>query len=114
MQEIPVLTMSRTPTAAVAYGRFVGFDGNQIGVVGARALGVAAMPTEPTLGRPIPVNVLGSSKVVTGAAFAVGVAIKSDAAGKAIAQAGAGAITAYALEAAAGLDDIVEVLLVIS
>lgn len=113
-QETPVLTISRTPTAAVAINRFVDFAGNQLTAAGAMALGVANMPTEAVLGRPIPVRVLGTCKVEAGAAIAfaaAGAPVKSDASGRAIAQAGTGVILGYALEAAIGAGDTIEILL---
>jgi len=55
--------------------------------------------------------VMGTKKIVSGGAFADGADLKSDADGKAIAQGGAGVITATALQAATAADQVVEVLL---
>jgi hypothetical protein len=60
----------------------------------------------------IPVDVLGTTIVQSGAAFAAGATLKSNADGKAITWATAGAKVALALQAAGGADEFVEVLLI--
>ena len=112
-QQAVLFTLTRVPTVDVAGNRFVGFDGNQVDVAGAKAMGVSQYGV--SAGRALPVNVHGTAKVVTGAAIpllAKGLTpVKSDANGKAIPQAGAGEILGYALYAAGAADVQLEILL---
>lgn len=113
MQQTPVLTLTSVATAAVATQRFVDFDGSQCDVAGAKPMGVSN--NAAATGEALPVNVLGTAKVTTGAAIALGAKgltpVKTDATGKAIAQAGSGEIAGYALQAAGAADVVIEILL---
>lgn len=115
-QQTVIFALTRTPTAAVGEGVFVGFDGNTVGVAGARSLGVSE--TAAAANFPLNINVLGTAKVRCGAAVPLlgsGLTpVKSDAAGKAIPQAGVGAINGYALQAGVGVDSTIEILLTVS
>lgn len=77
--------------------------------------GIGVLQNKPedggTGGRTASVMLLGTSRVVSGAAISEGVLVTADANGKAVA-AGAGALaTGLALEAASGADEIIEILL---
>ncbi len=108
MQQIPILKLTRIAAAAVLPQRFVGFDNTNIGVAGAKPMGVADYGAG--VGEAFAVNTLGTAKIEAGAAFNDGDPVKSDATGKAIGQAGVGEIAGYALQdAVAG--QIAEILL---
>ena len=62
-------------------------------------------------GEAVAIDILGTTIVESGGAFAKGVPLKSDATGRAIAQAGAGEIIAYSSEAVAAAGQFTEVLL---
>jgi hypothetical protein len=113
MQKITILTLTRVAAAAVATARFVDFDGTQCDVAGAKPMGVSV--NAAAIGEAFPVDVLGTTKIEAGAAIALGAKgltpVKTDANGKAIAQGGVGEIAGYALQAAAGDGQIIEVLL---
>lgn len=113
MQKTPILTLTSICTVAVEAERFVDFDGSQCDVAGAKPMGVSV--NKAAIGEPFPVDVLGTTKVRTGAAIALGAKgltpVKTDATGKAIAQAGAGEIAGFALQAAGAADALIEVLL---
>lgn len=113
MQKTAVLTLTSVCTVALAAYRFVDFDGSQVDVAGAKAMGVSVNPA--AVGEAFPVDVLGTTKVQTGAAIPLGAKgltpVKSDANGKAIAQGGAGEILGYALQAAGAADAVIEILL---
>lgn len=110
MRRIPILTLSMVAAAAINARRFVGFDRLQIGVAGKVAMGVAEYAASAA-GKQIAVDVMGTTTVESGAAFAEGALIKSDAQGRAIDQAGAGAVLARALQPAGAAGQPVEVLL---
>lgn len=108
-QSIPLLTLTLLAGAVVAANRFVTSariqtvaDGNAIGVSRAAAASGAQMP----------VDVIGTTTVEAGAAFAAGATLKSDIDGKAITWVTAGGRLAVALEAAGAPGDLVEVLLI--
>lgn len=85
-----------------------------VGVAGAnvRWLGVQQdLPIKGQAGMPCAVRRSGTTKVIAGAAFAAGVPLTSDAAGRAV-QATAGQyINGYALEPASALGDVIEMTL---
>ncbi len=67
----PILTIPRIPTAAVTEFRFVGLDGNQLAVAGARALGIASDSVEAadltaTPKKAVSVTVLGTQLLEIG------------------------------------------------
>lgn len=107
-QGIPLLTLSTVLTGVVTANKFVtpagalaGADANTLGVV----------RTAGAIGDKAPVDVLGTTTVEAGAAFAAGATLKVDATSRAITWAVAGARVAVALEAAAAAGQVVEVFL---
>lgn len=108
MQSTPIFSPTVVLTAVIAANRFVTFAGAVCGA-GAKALGVTQYAG--AIGEAVAANVLGTTKVEAGGAVAVGGPVKSDASGKAIAQAGAGEILGYAMEAASGDGKVFEILL---
>jgi len=108
-QSIPVLTLARTLSGTVSAGRFLTVAGSQAGadvntIGGARSSGVS--------GDKIPVDVLGTATIESGAAFSAGATLKSDSSGRAITWVTSGAKVALALEAATAAGQFVEVLLI--
>jgi len=108
-QSIPVLSLTAVAAGAIAANRFVtpaaaqaGADANTLGVC--RQAAVAA--------DKITVDVLGTAIVEAGAAVAAGATVKSDASGRAITWASAGAKVGLALEAAGAAGQLIEVLLI--
>jgi len=63
-------------------------------------------------GDKIPVDVLGTATIESGAAFSAGATLKSDSSGRAITWVTSGAKVALALEAATAAGQFVEVLLI--
>lgn len=114
MQKTPILTLSRVAGAAVAAHRFVDFDGTQCDVAGDKPMGVSQYKADAA-GQAFGVDVQGTTIVEAGAAIALGAKaltpVKTDADGRAIAQAGVGEIAGYALQAASGAGAQIEVLL---
>lgn len=108
-QSYPVLTLSVAATATIAANRFFKVGGTQCGA-GDNALGVPR--TDAVSGDQVPVDVLGTAIVKSGAAFSAGDTLKSDAAGKAITWVVSGAKVALALQAATAADQDIEVLLI--
>ncbi len=109
MQFASVLCLSVAATGTVAAHRFVtpagaqaGADANTFGVTRSSAIS----------GEIMPVDVLGTAVVESGAAFSVGATLKCDASGRAITWATSGARVALAMEAAGAAGRFVEVLLV--
>lgn len=110
MRRIPILTLSIVAAGAIAARRFVGFDKTQIAVAGRAAMGVADFAAT-VAGKQVAVDVLGTSTVETGGVYADGALIKADAQGRAVDQAGAGAVLGRALEASTAAGQFREVLL---
>lgn len=109
MQKTTLFSMTGIATAAITAARFVGlFTGAHCGAA-AKAQGVSQ--TDAAIGDAFALDVHGTTIVESGAAVAAGVAIKSDATGRAIAQAGAGEIVAYSVTAASAAGQKIEVLL---
>lgn len=110
MQKRPLFTLTIPAAAAlVAANRFVTKAG-AYPAAGAAAFGVTDTAVN-AVGDAVAVDVIGTTKITAGAAFADGADLKTDATGRAIAQAGAGTILATALSAATAEGQIVEVLL---
>lgn len=109
MQKSVIFAMTALACAAVSAHRFVGMLTGAHCAAGVKAQGVADAPA--AIGEAFTVNVLGTAIVETGGAIAVGGPIKSDANGKAIAQAGAGEILGYAVTASTGDGQKIEALL---
>lgn len=108
-QAIPLLTLSVDLTGTVAKYRFVTPAGAQAGA-DANALGVCRF--DGVSGDKAPVDVLGTTIVEAGAAYAAGATLKIDASGRAITWATSGAKVALALEAAGAVGEFHEVLLI--
>lgn len=108
-QSISLLTLAITATAVIAANRFVNALGAQV-VADGNAIGVAK--TQAAIGEQVPVDVIGTAVVESGAAFAKGATLKADALGRAITWASSGARVGVALEAATAAGQLVEVLLV--
>ena len=109
-QSISLLALTVTAAGAIAADRFVTPAGAQAGA-DVNTLGVARTAAAAA-GDKIPVDVLGTTIVEAGAPIAAGATLKSDADGKAITWAAAGAKVAIALEAATGAGQFIEVLLI--
>lgn len=107
---IPILTLPQVTTAAVLAQTFSDYAGATSGN-GGRGLGVYRSPSD-FVGQPVPVDVVGTAQVLSGAAFAQGAQLQSDANGNAITAAGGAvrAVAAFAAATAAG--QVIEVLLV--
>lgn len=108
-QNISLLTLTIAAAAAVAANRFVTPGGAQ---AGADANTIGASRYAAALGEKFPVDVIGTAVVEAGAAIAAGATLKSDADGKAITWAAAGAKVAIALQAAGAAGELIEVLLI--
>jgi hypothetical protein len=109
MQKNSIFTFSAIATVAVAAARFVGLGTGAHCAAGAKALGVSQTPA--AAGEALAVDVVGTAIVEVGGAIAAWGPVKSDANGKAIAQAGAGEILGYAVTAATADGQKIEVLL---
>jgi len=83
-QAIPLLTLTLALTGTVVANRFVAGDGTQTGAAG-NALGVGR--TAGVSGEHIPVDVIGTAVVETGAAIAANALIEADASGRAVTKA---------------------------
>lgn len=109
MQKCVVFSMTVIAAAAVIANRFVGMLTGAHCAAAAKAQGVSQY--DAPIGEAFAVDVLGTTIVESGAAVAAGVAVKSDATGRAIAQAGAGEILGYSVNAATAAGQKIEVLL---
>jgi len=109
MQKTLLFSMTAVATAVVSAARFVGMMTGAPCAAGAKAQGVAQ--NNAAVGEAFAVDVLGTTIVDSGAAIGAGVAVKSDASGRAIAQGGAGEILGYTVTAASAADQKIEVLL---
>ena len=109
MQGIPLLCLTKTLSGTVAAHRFVTHAGAQAGA-DANTLGVAR--TAGVSADVIPVDVIGTTIVESGAAVAVGASLETDASGRAITWATSGPVVGRALQAAGGAGEFIEVLLI--
>jgi len=109
MQKTTIFSMSQIAAAAVSAARFVGLMTGAHCAAGVKALGVSQ--SAASIGEAFATDVHGTTIVEAGGAIAAGGPIKSDANGKAVAQAGAGEIVAYAVTAATAAGQKIEVLL---
>lgn len=107
-QSTPLLTLPRTLSGTVAAHRFVTAAGAQ---AGADANTIGAARSAGVSGETVPVDVLGTTVVESGAAITAGATLKSDASGRAIAWVTSGAKVAIALQAATAAGQFIEVLL---
>lgn len=108
-QNIALLALTVVATTAITADRFVTPAGAQAGA-DANTLGVAR--SAAASGERVPVDVIGTAVVESGAAVAAGATLKSDASGRAITWASSGAKVAVALEAASAAGQFIEVLLI--
>ena len=108
--EQPILITSIKAAADFSNSKniFIGFDGNVCGN-GAKALGVLNADTDQNEQGPL--TSIGIALVKSGAAVSVGAKLQSNASGKAITFA-SGEANGYALDAAAGTDELIRVKLV--
>jgi len=93
-QALSVFSPSVRASGAVVAYRCVGFDGAQISTAGAKVMGVAEYGADD--GQLVPVVVVGTATVETGAAVDVGDSLIVDAEGRAIPTTGALAVKAGA------------------
>lgn len=107
MQKNPLLTMTIAAATLIAGNRFVTLAGAYPDA-GGTAFGVS--DTDADDGDVLAVDVIGTSKITSGGAFAIGDLLESDATGRAVIDAG-GTVLAQALQAASGEGQTVEVLL---
>lgn len=108
-QSTPLLTLTVVAAGVIAAHRFVTPAGAQAGA-DAVCIGVARSAAAGA-GESIPVDVQGTAVVETGAAVALGATLKVDASGRAITWATSGAKVGFALQAATGAGQFIEVLL---
>ena len=115
-----VLTNTYKPTAAVIRARFIGHDGNQIGVLGAKAEAIAqdawdaadiARAADDLSGnyKGLAGTLSGFEELEASAPFADGAELTSDAAGKGITAVATNWVNAIAYKAAGAAGDIVMV-----
>lgn len=109
-QNISLLSLTIAAAGAIAAARFVTPANAQAGA-DANTLGVSRYAAGAA-GEKIAVDVIGTAVVEAGAAIAAGATLKSDANGKAITWAAAGAKVAIALQAAGADGELIEVLLI--
>ena len=107
-QSTPLLTVPRTLSGTVAAHRLVTIAGAQAGA-DAVTLGVAQ--TGGASGAVVPVDVIGTTIVESGAAITAGDTLKSDASGRAITWVTSGSKVGKALQAATGAGQFIEALL---
>lgn len=107
-QSVPVLTLPIVATGTCTKRRFVTAAGAQAGAA-ANALGVTQ--EDAVSGGVMPVDVLGTTVVEAGAAFAAGAALETDSSGRGVTKA-SGPAVARALQAASQAGDLVEVNLI--
>jgi hypothetical protein len=109
LQGTPLLNLPVAAAGALTPQRFVTYAGAQAGN-GANTMGVARTAAV-NAGDQVPVDVIGTAPVEAGAAIAAGAQVQSDANGRAITWA-AGPVVGRALQAAVGVGDFVEILLI--
>lgn len=107
-QEIPVLVLTRTASAAITGKRFVGFDNAQA-TAGANVLGVSQYGV--IAGQDFPVTVIGTAAVEVGAAITDGQELEADAQGRAVPKT-TGKTVARALASATAAGQFVEAFLI--
>lgn len=107
-QKITILSLTARSTGAILKKRAVTYAGAQAGA-GVTILGIADFGATAA-GQDVTVDVIGTSIATSGAAFAVGTALETDASGRLITRS-AGVTVARALEAATAADQLIEVLL---
>jgi len=108
--EQPLLITSIIAAADLSANKnlLIGFDGNLCGA-DAKPLGVLNANTDS--GEEAPVTCVGIALVYSGAAITQGDKLKSDANAKVITWATSGEVVGFAMDAAAGADELIRVLL---
>lgn len=109
-QNTALLTLTVAAAGAIAANRFVTPAGAQAGA-DANTLGAARFAAAAA-GDKIPVDVMGTAIVESGAAVTVNATVKSDASGRAIDWVTSGAKVGIALQAASAAGQMIEVLLI--
>lgn len=107
-QKIEILVLTVTATAEVAAERFVTLAG-AYPAAGAQAFGVSNFAAK--IGQQFPAITLGTAPVTSGAAIQKGQYVECDATGRAVPRV-AGAVCGFALEAAGGAGQPVEIFLI--
>ena len=107
-QNHSVFSLSILAAAALSAFTFVTFKGATTGA-GANAAGVAR--TDGAIGDLVPVDILGTARVLSGAAVAAGDHLEVDASGRGITL-NTGKPVAVALEAASAAGQVIEVALI--
>ena len=105
---ISVLCLTRTAAAALVANRFVTAAGG-VPAAGAAVLGVTR--TDAESGDLVPVDVLGTTEVVAGAAVTAGATVMTDNQGRAVAHSSTNVRVGVALSAATAAGQSIEVLL---
>lgn len=108
-QNTACLTKTVAATGTINANRFVTPAGAQAGA-DANTLGVAR--SAAVSGELLPVDMLGTAVIESGAAFSKGATLKSNASGQGITWVTSGAKVAVALEAATAANQLIEVLLI--
>lgn len=109
MQSKAALTITIPATGTIVANRFVTKAGAQTGADG-YALGVAL--TGASSGDKVPIDVLGTVTVESGAAITAGDTLKVDSSGRAITWATSGAKVGIALEAATAAGQLIEAMFI--
>lgn len=107
-QNHSVFTLSIKAAATLAAMTFVTYLGATASAAGNTA---GVVRTDGASGDLVPVDILGTARVIAGGAVAAGAHVQSDAAGKAITLAG-GVAVGVALEAATAAGQVIEVALI--
>lgn len=105
----PILTLTVIATAALSANRAVTLAG---AVPAAGALCIGITRSDAAIGQAVPVDVVGTTKAVSGAAFAADVALMADATGKLITHTGTNKVVARSMAAATAADQVIDVLLI--
>lgn len=108
-QAVSLLTLTVVAAGVIAVNRFVTVAGAQAGA-DANTLGVTRTAAAGA-GEKIPVDVIGTTIVESGAAIAAGATLETDASGRAVTWATSGPRVGIALEAASAAGQFIEVLL---
>lgn len=108
-QAVSLLTLTVVAAGVIAANRFVTVAGAQA-TADANTLGVARSAAAAA-GDKIPVDVMGTAIVESGAAISAGATLETDASGRAVTWATSGPRVGIALEAATAAGQFIEVLL---
>lgn len=103
-----ILTITVEAPVNLLKNRFADFDGS-IPAAGAKTLGVVQADTNS--GNQVPIMTDGIALVLSGAAVTAKAPVTTDADGKAVPIAASEAVNGYALDSAAGADELIRVVL---